>query len=347
MKTTEFIQDRKSSWIALESAIQTYGKPGEAAGKEARLTGLMKHYRRTLADLSLAQSLFPGDPLIQDLNALVVRAMILINTRPKGDLSRVAEFFSVRIPQLVRRFSGFFAISALVFSLSILAGYGLTMLNNYAGNAIVGDRYIYMTLDNIAKGKPFAVYQSGIKYWMSSYIMANNIKVAFLAFAFGALYGVGTLTILIHNGLIIGSIAAVFAQKNLLSDFTTTVMIHGTLELFAIIVAGAAGLRFGQALFRPGNRRRVDALCEFGVEAFHLCAAMVPVFIIAAILEGYVTPLELSVPARLAIIAGSLLFLFVYLGVPSLVQHFRRPEEIERPWLSLSPGSAETTQPSG
>jgi uncharacterized membrane protein SpoIIM required for sporulation len=279
----------------------------------------MNNYRRAIADLSLAQSLFPGSQLVHELNVLVIKAMALINSNQQGDLQRIAGFFRRGLPQLVLKMRTLFMISCMIFIIAAIAGYGLTMLNSFTANAIVGDEYIYKTLANIDEGKPFAVYESRFKYAMSSFIMANNIKVAFLAFAFGALYGVGTIMILFSNGLMLGSIAAVFARHGLLFDFTTTVLIHGTLELFAIMVAGAAGLRMGQALFRPGELTRGEAMHRFGREAFQLCCVMVPVFVIAGILEGYVTHLGLSPLSRLLVITASMVFLFLYLCVPVFV----------------------------
>ncbi len=278
----------------------------------------MNNYRRAIADLSLARSLFPKSQLAHELNLLIIRAMSLISSKQQSDFSRIKSFYATRLPQLVLRLKTLFFISCAIFLIATAAGFGLTMLNSYSANAIIGDAYIYKTLDNIDKGKPFAVYESRFKYAMSSFIMANNIKVSFMAFAFGALYGVGTIFVIFSNGLMLGSIAAVFARHGLLYDFTTTVLIHGTLELFAIMVAGAAGLRLGQALFRPGELKRVDALFKFGKEAFHLCFIMVPVFIIAGILEGYVTHLSLPPFYRILIIIASILLLGCYLILPTL-----------------------------
>lgn len=319
MKSIDFIKSRKKNWISLEENISKLQNHLNRNKSESLLVSFMHSYRKTIADLSLARSLFPKSELVHELNLLIIRAMSIISSNQKSDLSRIGEFFQIKIPQLVLKLKNLFIISLTIFTLSSIAGYGLTMLNPYTANAIIGDQYIYKTQENINKGNPFAVYESRFKYSMSSYIMANNIKVAFMAFAFGALYGVGTISILFFNGLMLGSITAIFARNNLLSDFITTVLIHGTLELFAIIVAGAAGLRLGQALFRPGDKKRIDAIYEFGREAFYLCVAMVPVFIIAGTLEGFVTHLKLPQYQRLLIIFSSLAFLVMYLLLPTWI----------------------------
>jgi uncharacterized membrane protein SpoIIM required for sporulation len=160
--------------------------------------------------------------------------------------------------------------------------------------------------------------------------MANNIKVSFMAFSLGVFYGIGTFAVLVANGLMLGALAAVFAQHHLFAGFVTTVLIHGTLELFAIAVAGAAGLRFGQSIFRPGNLRRAEALMDFGLEAFQVCLVMVPVLVVAAILEGYVTPLHPPMAVRLAVIGASLALIGVLTTVP-VVRYRRRRTPPSRP----------------
>ncbi|MFP4165198.1 MAG: stage II sporulation protein M [Chitinispirillaceae bacterium] len=317
MNRIDFIRERKDTWIELENSVKELDKLTTFSSSD-ELMSFLRCYRKTAADLSLCRSHFPQDPLNKELNGLVVKAMMHVGSDREGDVSRIRGFFSQTIPALVRKLRFLFIISFLVFSLSTLAGFFLAKLSPYAANVIAGDRYIHMTVRNIKKGDPFAVYKSGLKYAMSGFIMSNNIKVAFTAFALGALWGIGTFFILVFNGLMLGSIAALFSDYNLLLDFWLTVMIHGTLELFAIMVAGAAGLRLGQALFRPGKLTRKDALARFGMEAFKTCIAMVPIFIIAGVLEGYVTPLDLSRPDKLAIQLASILFIVFYLFSPSL-----------------------------
>ncbi len=327
MKTIDFINDRKETWLELEKTARKISGVRRPRLDDRQVVSLMHNYRRTMADLSLAQSHYPSDPLVSQLSSLVVRVLSIVAAHQEGDLNRIRRFFSYTLPATILKLSRLFLVSLAVFGGAALFGYFLTVLDPYAANAIAGDRYVFMTLENIEKGKPFAVYESGLKYAMSGFIMANNIKVAFTAFAFGAFYGLGTFFILLYNGLMLGSIAAVFGNHGLLFDFTTTVLIHGTLELFAIVVAGAAGLRLGQALFRPGDLRRGEAVYKFGVEAFQICAIMVPVFVIAGILEGYVTPLELSRAGRILIIAASAVFLVLYLGIPTFYHLKRRKED--------------------
>jgi uncharacterized membrane protein SpoIIM required for sporulation len=294
MPRAEFIKSKMGVWTALKKSVDKVTGMSAAGENETSLLDFVKNYRRTISDYSLLRSWFPGDPLIRELNALLCKALLIIGRNPLTDRDRMTRFYSFSFPEVIIKLSRFFLLSTFIFLASALFGYFITMVNPFFANAIVGDEYIYMTIDNIRNGTPFAVYQAHFKYAMSGFIMANNIKVAFYAFSSGVFYGVGTFLVLISNGLMLGSITAVFA----------------------IMVAGAAGLRLGQSLFRPGHLTRKQALASFGREAFILTAAMTPVFIIAGILEGYVTPLGLSAMARCGCIGGSALFLTVYLGLP-------------------------------
>ena len=325
MQRNEFIKQRMNTWLGLQQSIDAIDGRDATRPDEATILNFIQHYRRTIADLSLVRSLFPRDPLISELGALLCKAILLIGRGPRSDAERIASFFRERYPAVLLRFSRFFLLSSLIFCCSTIFGFAVTRVNPFFANAIVGDEYVYMTADNIEKGHPFAVYQSKFKYAMSGFIMANNIKVAFSAFAFGIFYGVGTFLILIFNGLMLGSLSAVFFDCKLLFGFATTVLVHGTLELFAIMVAGAAGLRLGQSLFRPGMLSRKRALADFGVEAFIMTLAMVPIFVMAGALEGYVTPLGLPAVSRVLIITGNMILLAAYFGLPLWFFHKKQP----------------------
>ena len=331
----DFIENRKNSWLFLSGAVRN-PRSSDLYTNEHRLLEFIKHYRRTIADLSLARTLFHADSLVRELNILVCNTLHFIGRTYQPNRRRIARFFQVSLPETMLTLRGFFIISFIVFFGSAAFGYFVSTMDPVFTTAMIGDKYVYMTIDNITSGEPFAVYQSKFKYAMSSFIMSNNIKVSFTAFSLGVFYGVGTFLVLLFNGLMLGGITALFGSFNLLLEFVTTVMVHGTLELFAIVVAGAAGLRFGQSIFRPGTLKRREAVKKFGIEAFYITTAMVPVLVIAGILEGYVTPLNLPLWGRCGVILASALFLVIYLGTPLFLYLRRNRQPVpEKPLLKL------------
>jgi len=315
MNRSEFIKERKDTWIELGLLINKT-KYSSVSTDENFLLKLIRNYRKTLADLSIARTFFKNDPLLKELNILICNTLNFLGINYHSNRNRIIKFYNQSLPKAILNIRFFFFISVAIFMSSALFGFFITYIDSFFANALIGDQYVYMTLDNIQKGVPFDVYQSKFQYIMSSYILANNIKVSFLAFASGIFYGVGTMLLLIFNGLMLGSVAAIFFNFNLGGDFIATVMVHGTLELFAIMVAGGAGLKLGQSIFKPGKQTRLEALGSFGKEAFIIVIAMVPVLIIAGFLEGYVTPLNLSINIRLLIIGLSSLLLAAYVMLP-------------------------------
>jgi uncharacterized membrane protein SpoIIM required for sporulation len=150
---------------------------------------------------------------------------------------------------------------------------------------------------------------------MASGIIANNVQVTFAAFAFGLTAGIGTLILLLTNGVAIGGVMGLYTSKGIASLLIKFVAPHGVLELTAICIAGAAGLLLAAALLIPGDRTRKRALVENGRRAIHLIAVSTVLLVIAGTLEGLVSPIpSWSLGAKLAVSGATAVFLVAYLG---------------------------------
>jgi uncharacterized membrane protein SpoIIM required for sporulation len=178
---------------------------------------------------------------------------------------------------------------------------------------ILGDSYVNMTLENIDKGDPMAVYKkmNGVDMFLG--ITFNNIRVSFFAFTMGLIFSFGTGWILLRNGIMLGAFQYFFHIHNLLLDSVLVIWIHGTLEISAIIIAGAAGLTLGNGFLFPGTYTRRQSFMIGAREGLKMIVSLIPIFIIAGFLESFVTrhtgmPIFLS----LAIILGSLAFVIWY-----------------------------------
>jgi uncharacterized membrane protein SpoIIM required for sporulation len=149
--------------------------------------------------------------------------------------------------------------------------------------------------------------------------MTNNLGVTFYAFSSGILMGVGTALILIFNGLVFGSVAFVFHQHHYSIEFLSTVMVHGTIELSCVFIAGGAGLLLGDALINPGDHFRKEALVRNGKEAVRLILGIAPWLVLAGLIEGFITPMDLSLPARIAVIMATGMLFIAYFARPRRV----------------------------
>jgi uncharacterized membrane protein SpoIIM required for sporulation len=162
-----------------------------------------------------------------------------------------------------------------------------------------------MTERNIANGDPFGVYKEGNSLAMFLYIAFNNIRVAFLCYSMGIFAGIGTLYFLFTNGLMVGAFEYMFFHHNIGFQSILVVFIHGTLELSAIVIAGSAGLTIGNSLLFPGTYTRLQSLKHAARDSVKIVVSLVPVFIVAAFFEGFVTrhtgmPLWLSLTILLS-----------------------------------------------
>jgi uncharacterized membrane protein SpoIIM required for sporulation len=151
----------------------------------------------------------------------------------------------------------------------------------------MGDDYINRTEVSIAKGDPMAVYQSSDEVSMFLRITLNNIKASFLAFIFGVFFSVGTGYILFGNGIMVGSVSFLMYKHNVLLHSMSVLMLHGTIELFAIVVAGSAGILIGNSFLFPGTYKRSVSFTKGAKLATKIVVGLIPFFIIAGFIEGF------------------------------------------------------------
>ena len=188
---------------------------------------------------------------------------------------------------------------------------------------IMGNSYVDMTLDNIANGEPMAVYNSSSEVPMFLGITLNNIMVSFNCFAMGILTSFGTGYMLFSNGVMLGAFQTFFYQHGLLWDSMLAIWLHGTLEIWAIIVAGAAGLALGNGWLFPGTYSRLESFKRGAKRGLKIVVGTVPVFIVAGFIEGFLTRhTQLPDMLRLGLILTSLTFiLFYYIYLPNRKRH--------------------------
>jgi len=188
---------------------------------------------------------------------------------------------------------------------------------------ILGDSYVNETLENIEKGTPMAIYSQAGASKMFLMITLNNIKVALSTFILGILFCIGSLYLLMQNGIMLGSFVYFFSEKQLLWESSRTIWIHGTIEISVIIVAGCAGLVLGSGLLFPKTFSRVNAFKKSAKDGLKIMLSTIPFFIIAGFLEGFVTR-HTEMPDWLAlfiIISSLALIIFYYVIYPIKLTH--------------------------
>jgi len=186
-----------------------------------------------------------------------------------------------------------------------LAGMLLAMTRPDFMRAILGPRM----MDTIDHHKMWTDSVVSVAPAASSGIMTNNIAVSFITFAGGVSAGFLTVYSLIFNGVLIGAVGTACALNDMSLRLWSFIAPHGVLELPAIFIAGGAGLRLAQGLLFPGLLSRSDSLAKAGAEAVRLVMGVVPVLIIAGLIEGFISPSSLPWRWKFAL-AGSVAVIF-------------------------------------
>jgi len=295
VKLNDFVAERNPEWEALAGELRrARGRP-EKLGPDGALA-LGRRYRAAVADLAYARRRFPGDPVVGQLEQLVLTGRQAVYGR-RGPSGSLLTFITTGYWRLVAERPTLLAASAIAtFGPALLAA--LWALHDPAAAiGLVPGRFQAAAHPHLhavpGSATTLAVFASSI--------FTNNIEVTILAFAGGLLLGLGSLVVLAYNGLMVGALAGLTIQSGNFAVFVRYVAPHGMLELSCITVAGAAGLRLGWAMIDPGRLPRGEALRLQARPAVMTILGTAPCLVIAGLTEGFVTPRALALPAALAV----------------------------------------------
>lgn len=304
MREAAFIKANRDKWEEINNETQS----GDISADV-----LADNFIELTDDLSYARTFYPKSKTVKYLNQLAGQYFIDIYQYRKKEKGRFFRFWVEELPTTMYRHRKYILYAFIFFFSGILLGAFSQSQNDEFANYILGDPYVNMTLNNIEKGDPMAVYKDENKSGMFFFITSNNIKVAFNAFTLGVLGSIFTVFLLFYNGIIVGVFQFFFFEKGLLSEAASAMFLHGTLEISAIIIAGGAGILLGNSLLFPGSYKRIDSLMRAAKDALKIAVGLIPVFIIAGFIESYLTRLtEMHAAFYLTIIGGSAIFIAWY-----------------------------------
>lgn len=274
---------------------------------------MAQEFTELVNDLGYSRTFYRQSKVTQYLNGLASKIYLGIYKNKREESSRLITFWTKELPLVIRRYHRELLYAFLIFtSFALMAAFSTAQDQSFV-RGILGDGYVEMTEDNIAKGDPFGVYKSGDQVTMFFTIAMHNIKVAFALFLGGFFVSLGTIWLLFENGMMLGSFQTFFFMKDLGWQSILTVWIHGTLEISAIIIAGGAGLILGNSILFPKTYSRIESLKRGARDGMKLMIGLIPVFIAAAFLEGFITRYS-SMPVYLSIsiLVLSLAFIIWY-----------------------------------
>ncbi|HEX7065251.1 MAG TPA: stage II sporulation protein M [Bacillales bacterium] len=315
MDIRAFIKQHREDWRELEQRIASLEK------RKKDLTGVDidrfdQLYQKAAHHLSYSQTYFPGEEVAVYLNGLVAKSHNLFYKDQVSSLQQIRYFFSTKFIGLLLEQWRFIVIAMILFLAGGFAAF-VSVLNDPLHIYSVLPENVAQSVDHDHLGDGAAAVNSSL---MSASIMTNNIQVAFLAFAGGVTFGIITVYLLIYNGIMIGALAALFWHYGKTYEFWAFIVPHGMIELTAIFIAGGAGLLMGYKLFVPGPYSRLFQLKWQARRSVQLLLGTVPLFIVAGIIEGFITPAELPLAAKYGVAILTVGGLVLYIASGRLLQ---------------------------
>lgn len=311
MKEKNFIRQNNKKWSDLEQLLASDRKDPD------RLSEL---YIQVTDDLSFARTFYKNRSVRIYLNNIVQSIYYQFFRNTKISFRDFTFFWREELPWLV--YDARKALLSALFFFMVCVGIGVfTSIQdpNFA-QLVLGSRYIAMTEANIESGDPMAVYQSSKEVEMMLSISFNNLRVSFYTFASGIFFGMGTLMILLHNGIMLGTFQYFFIERDLFWESFLAIWMHGTIEISCIVLAGGAGLRMGSGLLFPGTYSRIRAFQISAMQGAKLMLGIFPLILLAALIESFFTRYT-NAPdwARLFVILSSLVFILtLFIFYPAL-----------------------------
>lgn len=308
MKEVQFIRRNIERWKDTESVVETAGRqsPDKLADVYIELTG----------DLAFAQTHYPNSRITVYLNNLASALHNEIYRNKREKWSRVLTFWTQEVPDVMWIERRLLLASFVIFMVSVLIGVVSTLGDETFPRLILGGDYMDMTVENIRNGTPMAVYDSDNESSMFLGITINNVLVSFNIFVSGIFTSFCPGLLLMQNGIMVGTFTTFFHQQNMLGEALLAILLHGTLELSSIVVAGAAGLAMGNGWLFPGTYGRLTSFRMGARRGLKIIIGTVPLFIIAGFIEGFVTRhTEIPDAVRLSFILMSAVFVIFYFVV--------------------------------
>ncbi len=300
-------------WKELESILSLIDRESLGRVPPATILRMGNLYYEVLSDLGTYQARGADPRVRRYLNSLLARAYSRIYRKRTLRFLDSVKFFIFDIPILLRKRVHFIMTAFVIFLFSTLIGFSCVNQKSKLINLIVPEAMRSRIEEDLRQGQIGAKFPANLKVLISTQILTNNIGVSFKAFAMGLLMGLGTIYILVLNGLMLGGLASIYHGMGYPLEFWSLILPHGGIELLAVFIASGAGLILGYALINPGVYRRGEWLAHEGTEAVKILLGTIPILLLAALVEGYVTPAD--IPALVKIGFGMVLTLLVSLAL--------------------------------
>jgi len=309
MDIDRFIVRNSAMWARLGDLAARANRSRSKTLAPQEVDELVALYQRTAAQLSYARTYYDDPGLTSRLTLLVATASAAIYGQRRRGTAALRRFFAETFPAAVYTSRRFIAAAAALLFVPMFV---LTIWLTHSDRVL--DTQLSKTEQQLYEQKERDYYSNQPAQQFSTEVIVNNIQVSFIAFALGVTL-VGTAAILLYNGASVAPLAALFFRDGFGGEFLGLVLPHGLLELTSVTIAGAAGMQLGWAWLFPGDRPRATAIVEEGRRAIVIVLGLMLCFVVAGMIEGFITGSDLPTAARIAIgVVVELLFVTWVVG---------------------------------
>jgi uncharacterized membrane protein SpoIIM required for sporulation len=310
LKEELFIKKNTDTWKELELLSSKVIKKGIKALSSQEIKKFLYLFRKSSHHLAYARTHYPKSSIVVYLNALIGKCHSHVYAVKRISPTELFSYLAYGFPKLLKEYKFYILSSFGFFAIGAILSLVLVLINPDNAILFLPQNYI----DGIKSGA------AGGGQWnyplMSSYIMVNNISVSLRAFAFGITLGLGTIYVLFFNGAMIGALTGIVYLYGDPINFWSLILPHGVIELTAIFISGAAGLIIAKHLLIPGEYSRFHSLIKGSKKAVSLVIGIIFMLIIAGIIEGFFTPLNIGVELKLSFAGITAVLLIVYFSTP-------------------------------
>ncbi len=288
-----FIAEQQSDWARLEDLTRKAGGGRLRSLNASDLEDMTRLYRLAASDLARARRDFPSDRVVAYLNRLVSTSYAGVYGTAGFSWKDIGHWYISGFPRLFRETLGYYLLAVLFFIGTAVVSYFATLFYLPAASTLLDSNTYQSVLSYAQEGKLWTEIPGAERSFASATIMTNNIQVAIMAFGAGMTVGIGTVYVLVTNGIHLGAIFGIVSRYGLGGDLLAFVSGHGVIELSVICLAGGAGFMLADAILRPGLLARGEALRMAAQRAVRLLLGGASLLVIAGTIEGFLSPSEL------------------------------------------------------
>lgn len=315
MKEEQFIKTNSNIWKDLEDLSSRINKKGVKAVSSSDIKKFLSCFRECSHHLAYARTHYAESSVVPYLNSLISKSHSQVYAVEKFSPMELLKYIGYEFPNLLKKYRYYVLASLGFFALGLVISMLLTL-----GNSNNAALFLQQSMvDSVKSGKTGSGGQWNYPL-MSSTIMFNNISVSLRAFVFGITLGIGTIYVLFFNGATLGALAGLIYLYGDPKNFWSLILPHGVFELTAIFISGAAGLIIARSILIPGEYSRKHSLIAGAKKSVSLVMGVIIMLILAGIIEGFFTPLDISAGSKL-IFAGLTAFILIcYFSIPYVVK---------------------------